>query len=367
MNTAPALIDEQPVQHIPGALEQVDADPKLILLGKVDRDDYLGQLSASVKTCENDIATKAGRDRIRSAAQSIRTRKAEIDRTRKSLTEHWRKQTAAVNEVGKDIIGRLDDLIEEVRAPVTAWEKAEEERIAEADGIIADLGSAKTVTYGSTSADVQERLERIRGINLNPEVLGVRLDMASEMQVEAVQSLTETVAALKADEERVAETERLRAEAAAEAERRLREERERIEAAERQAAEKAEAERLARAAEEAAEKARQEAEEQARREIEERERAAQAEIEAANARAAEAERAAAAERERVERLAREAGEREEAEAEAERQREADIAHRQQVIETAADALTALGLTKKLATAVVNEIASGTIPNVRVMF
>ena len=70
------------------------------------------------------------------------------------------------------------------------------------------------------------------------------------------------------------------------------------------------------------------------------------------------------------RIAREEAERAakaKAEEEAEAARKADIQHRQQVIDTAAEALTKLGLTKKLATAVVNEIASGTVPNVQVVF
>ena len=134
---ATAQLDDVPAENALAVLEQVDADPRLILLGKADRTAYMAQLRASVAVVDADIDTKAGRDRIKSAAQSIRTRKAEIDRARKGLTEHWRQQTAKVNEAGKVITADLDALIEEVRAPVTAWEKAEEARIAEADRIIA--------------------------------------------------------------------------------------------------------------------------------------------------------------------------------------------------------------------------------------
>ena len=363
---APAQAELIPEAEAIPVLAKVDADPKLLLLGKVDRAAYFAELKAEAAV-DADINTAKGRDAIKSAAQSIRTRKAAIDRTRKGLTEHWRNQTAAVNAVGKVLEAEYEELIEKVRAPVTAWEQAEEKRIAEADRIIADLTAAPTVTFGMTSADVQERLDRIRGINLNSEVLGVRTEMAEELKGDAVAALTQAVTDLKAQEAQAAELAQLRAEQErqriateqAEADRRAKE------AAE--AAAKAEAERLERAKVEAAEQAKRDAEEAAHREQEERDRAAQAEIDAANARAAEAERAAAAEKQRLADL--EAAQKAAADAEAQEKarREADIAHRQQVIEAAADALTSLGLTKKLAVAVVNEVAAGNVPNMEVRF
>lgn len=366
---APATADYVPVEDQAEytILPKVDEDPKLILLGKVDKASYMAELRASVAFQGSDVSTAKGRDAIKSAAQSIRTRKAAIDRARKGLTEHWRNQTAAVNAVGKVIEAELDELIDNVRAPVTAWEQAEERRIAEADLIIQTLTAAPTVTYGMTSADVQERLDRIRGMNLNPEVLGVRIDMATDLRDEAVAKLTEAVASLKAQEAQARELEQLRAEQAAAEERRQREEADRRAKEAAEAAAKAEAERLERAKVEAAEQARREAEEAARREQEAREAEARRQVEEAERRAEEAEREAAAERQRLADL--EAAQKAAADAAAaeKARREADIAHREKVIDTAAEALTGLGLTKKLATAVVNAIASGNVPAVSVQF
>ena len=348
-------------------VDQVDAEPKLLLLGKVDLDAYLKSLRPMVEPSELDLSTKAGRDRIVAKAASVRSRKAEFERTKLALTSHWRDQTAKVNAVGKTIAEKMGELAEEIRAPVTAWEEADKARQAEADRIIADLTAAPTVTFGMTSADVQERLDRIRGMNLNPEILGVRLDMAEDLKAEAVSALSKAFADLLAQEAQAAELAQLRAEQERQRIAAEQAEQERIakEAAERAA--KAEAERIERAKAEAAEQARRDAEAAAERERIERERAAQAEIDAANARAAEAERAAQAEVKRLADL--EAARKAAADAEAQEQarREADIAHREKVIDTAAEALTGLGLTKKLATAVVNAIASGNVPAVQVVF
>jgi hypothetical protein len=349
-------------------VDQVDADPKLLLLGKVDLDAYLTSLRPLVEPSELDLSTKAGRDRIVAKAASVRSRKAAFEKTKLGLTEHWRTQTAKVNATGKAIAERMDELAKEVRAPVTAWEEADKARQAEADRIIADLTAAPTVTFGMTSEQVQERLDRIRGMNLNAEVLGVRIEMATDLRDDAVAALTKAVADLKTNEARDAELAELRAEQERQRIAAQQAEQERIAKERAEAAAKAEAERIERAKVEAAEQAKRAAEEQARREQEERDRAAQAEIDAANARAAEAERLADMERQRIAaEREKEAREREAAEAE-QRRREADIAHRQQIIETAAEALTAIPLvTQKMARAIINEIASGNVPNVEVRF
>jgi hypothetical protein len=364
---APVQAELLPAEDAASLVAKVDENPTLILLGDVGITAYTAALRASVVMPDADTSTAKGRDAIKSAAQSLRSRKAAIDKRRLSLTEGYRAKVASINEVGKAITAEMDTLIEEVRAPVTAWEKAEEARKAEAEKIIGDLTNAPTVTFGMTSEAVQSRLDRIRGINLNPEILGVRLEMAEELKADAVAKLTQAVADLKAQEAQARELEQLRAEQAAAEERRQREEADRRAKEAAEAAAKAEAERLERAKAEAAEQAKREAEEAARREQEARDAEARRLVEEAEERAREAERVAAAERQRIADL--EAAQKAAADAEAaeKARREADLAHREQVIEAAAEALTALGMTKKLATAVVNAIAAGGVPNVEVRF
>ncbi|MGQ2942887.1 MAG: hypothetical protein ACT6Q7_02680 [Blastomonas fulva] len=394
MATAP-ITEEPPVAndgaepHKPDLLALVEERPARVLIGEVDPDAYVAALRASVEAKGLTPDTKTGLDQIKSEAHSIRSIKAGIDRTRKQLTEHWRNQTAKVNEAGKVIEGKLEALIEEVRAPVTKWEEAEKTRKAEADRIIATLEAAKLIRFGETSAIVQARLDEIRGMNLNDEVLGPRLEMAEDLKVEAVKDLQEAVTNLSAQEAQAAELEQLKRERDEMQRKAEQEAAERLAEQQRQEREKAEQERIARAAHEAADKARREAEqaaEQARRDAEEaaerkrqeeaaaaraaeeeRQRQAQAEIDAANRRAAEAEAAAKAERDRIAAEQRAREEAEAAEAEAQRKRDADLAHRQQVIDAAAEKLTELGLTKKLATSIIHAIEAGKVPAVSIKF
>lgn len=447
MATAP-ITEEQPVANDeaakPDLIALVEERPARILIGEVDPDAYVAALRASVEAKGLTPDTKTGLDQIKSEAHSIRTRKAAIDKTRTQLTEHWRNQTKKVNDAGKVITEKLDALIEEVRAPVTKWEEAEKTRKAEADRIIATLEAAKLIRFGETSATVQARLDEIRGMNLNDEVLGARLEMAEDLKAEAVGILQQAVTDLAAQEAQAAELERLRREKADAEARAEQAEAQRIAEQQRLEREKAEQERIAKAAQEAADKARREAEQaadKARREAEEAaERKRQEELVAAQqlenrrkyardvvdhikmvglgliggqtypypilireleekividdslgdmqedvrairdltlhnlkdaferhmerkqAEEAEAQRAA-------EQKARE--EAEAAAAEAKRQREADLAHRQQVIDTAVDALAGdngiPGLTRKLATSIIHAIDAGKVPAVSIKF
>lgn len=384
MATAP-ITEEQPAANdadTPDLIAIVEQDRGAVLTGKVDPDAYVAALRASVEAKSLTPDTKTGLDQLKSEAYDLRRLKASIDNRGKEMTEHWRKQTAVVNAARKVINEKLDSLIEEVRAPVTKWEEAEKKRKAEADRIIATLEAAKLVRFGETSETVQARLEEIRGMNLNDEVLGPRLEMADDLKAEVVAELTKAVADLAAQEAQAAELERLRKEKAEADARAEKEAAERLAEQQRQERERAEQERIAKAAEEAAERARVEAEQAAERKRQEeaaaalaaeqeRARQAQAEIDAANARAAEAERAAQAERDR---LAAEQRAREEAEAEAaeaQRKREADLAHRQQVIDAAVDALAGdngiPGLTRKLATSIIHAIDAGKVPSVSIKF
>ncbi|WP_066120321.1 hypothetical protein [Blastomonas sp. CCH2-A2] len=435
MATAP-ITEEQPAANdadTPDLIAIVEQDRGAVLTGKVDPDAYVAALRASIEAKGLTPDTRTGLDQIKSEAHSIRGIKAGIDRTRKQLTEHWRQQTAKVNEAGKVITEKLDALIEEVRAPVTKWEEAEKARKAEADRIIATLEAAKLIRFGETSETVQARLEEIRGMNLNDEVLGPRLEMAEDLKAEVVAELAKAATDLAAQEAQAAELERLRREKAEADARAEQAEAQRIAEQQRQERERAEQERIAKAAEEAAEAERRKAQEAAEQADRERQQAAQLledrrnyarqvvdhikmvglgmiggqtypypilireleekiaiddslgdmqddvrairdltlqNVKDAFERHLEREKLAEAERQReAEQRARE--EAEAAAAEAQRQREADLAHRQQVIDAAVDALAGdsgiPGLTRKLATSIIHAIEAGKVPAVSIKF
>lgn len=259
-------IEEEPVENTNDVIDivrRVEDNPALVLTDEKMFEAYYAHVEKQALSVEVDLSTSAGRDRIRSAASEIARKKTTFDKTRKDLTEDYRRKTATINAVGKLVVDRFAALQLRVRQPLTDYEEREEARKAEADLILANLRDAAIVRADETAEDVERRLERIRGINLNDELFGPRIEMAVDLRDDAVKALGEALARLKQQEADRAELERLR---------RVAREREEQEARERQEAEnrRAEEERLANVeriarqnAEAAAEKARREAEEAA--------------------------------------------------------------------------------------------------------
>lgn len=353
-------------------VRRVEDDPTIVLTDEKAFDAYFTHVEKEAMAAGTDISTEAARDRIKSAAYSIARKKTAIDNAGKALTEEWRRKTSIVNNARNVVKERFEGLRDRVRQPLTEWETREETRKAEADRLLDLFRNAAVVRADETADDVKARLDEIRGININDEILGPRTEMATDLREDAVKALTEALDRIRKAEAERAELERLRREAQERAETEARERRER-EAREVEERRMAEVERIAREnAEQAAERARKEdleaAERAQREELDRIEREKQAEIDAANERARKAEAEAQAERDRIarEEAAREA----EAKrvAEEQRRREADLEHRSNIMRAAKEALMeTAGLTEAKAKAVILQIAAGNVPSVIIHF
>lgn len=273
-------IEEEPAQPANDVIDivaKVEANPALVLTDEKMFEAYYAHVERQALDAGTDISTAAARDKIKSAAYEVARKKTTIDNAGKALTEDWRKKTATVNAVRKIATERFAALQLRVRQPLTDYEEREQARKVEADLILTNLRDAAIVRADETAEDVERRLERIRGINLNDELFGPRIEMAVDLRDDAVKALGEALSRLKQQEADRAELERLR---------RIAREREEQEARERQEAENRRAEEQRKAEEQrradaAAEQARKDAEEAADRARKEAEDAADAERRAA--------------------------------------------------------------------------------------
>ncbi|MDQ4421436.1 hypothetical protein OOT33_13495 [Sphingobium sp. DEHP117] len=253
----------EPANDVIDIVRKVEADPALALTDEKMFEAYYAHVEQQALSVKVDLSTSAGRDLIRSAASEIARKKTAFDRTRKELTEDYRRKTATINAVGKLVVDRFAALQLRVRQPLTDYEEREQARKMEADLILTNLRDAAIVRADETAEDVERRLGRIRGINLNDELFGPRIEMAVDLRDDAVKALGEALARLRQQEAERAELERLRR---ADAERQEREARERQEREDREAEEarqRDEAARIERERQEAADKARRDAEEAA--------------------------------------------------------------------------------------------------------
>jgi len=343
---------------------------------------------------KGDVSTGKGRSDIRSLAAEIRSSKANLVRLGKSLTEGWRDQTKAVNAECKVIEERLDDLAERVRAPLTAFENMEKERVADHERALAAIPDTSVDHASATAEELSNRLDYLRDYPTRDwqEFAQRAADAIAAEIARTEKSLTARVASdeeavrqeamrielerlraaeverekLAAEERRIAREEQLQREAA---------ERARIEAeAEAQKALQAERDRAARELREAAEAAKAERDAAERRDREASEALAAAERRRQeDAAKAERDRIAAEQKAQAERDAAVADERQRAiaQAKAERdeaaRREANVAHRRKINRDAMAPLLLIGLTEEQAQAVIVAIAKGEVPHVRIEY
>jgi hypothetical protein len=224
--------------------------------------EVVGQIRTAALAIVADAETAKGRKELRSVAYAVARSKTTLDNMGKELVAHLKEKAKRVDLIRKGIRDELDDLKNEVLAPVDVWDarvRAVEQRIEQ----IRNLGDVRI----DESADaIRVRLMRLeelneqefddmgRGEELAGEVATVRPLLVSAIR-EKEQREAEQAELAKLREEK-AKRDAEEARAKAEAERKAREQQIAAEAAERAKAE-------ARAAQEAAELRAKEAEERA--------------------------------------------------------------------------------------------------------
>ncbi len=338
---------------------------------------WLEKIRAEVTGHLPDLTTKKGRDAIASLAFKVRKSKTALDALGKQLVDELKDVPKRIDAERKRMRDTLDALAEEVRAPLTEWEAAEEARQQRHQQGIEWFRLRADENRDLDAAELRGTLEQVnaRAVDASWEEYEAE---AHRVKARALDALTQALAAREKYDAEQAELARLRA---AEAEREQKEREERIarEAAERA---KREAEAKAQAEREAAIRREQEAKAAAeRRELELKLQAEQAEKAAAQAKAdkiaaeqrAEQERLAAIEREKqAAEAARQAEIKRQADAKAAEEaevarREADKAHKTKINRAALAAFVAGGLSEECAKLAVTLIAKGEIPAIKIIY
>lgn len=339
-------------------------------------DPWLEKIRAEVTGEAPDLTTKKGRDAIATRAHKVGKAKVALDDIGKELVAKLKDVPKKIDAERKRMRDLLDALKEEVRAPLTAWEQAEDDRVQRHKDAIEGI-VALVVDSGEPAESIRAALAAVEAVAIGPEWEEFEPE-AARTKDKALTNLRDRLAArVKYDAEQ-AELARLRADAAAR-EQKDREERiarEAAEKAQREANERAQAERDAAARREAdalaaAETARLEAELADQRRIAaeqqaELDRAAAAERERVAAEQAEQDRIQVAEDARQAEIKRQADAKAAEEAEA-RRREEDKAHKASINRAALDAFVAGGMPEDCAKQAVTLIAKGLIPNIRITY
>lgn len=335
--------------------------------------ELLADIRQKASSLVPDVTTAKGRKEIASVAHAVARTKTYIDGLGKELTDQYKEIPKRIDANRKVLRDTLDALKDEVRAPLTQYEAAEEARVAALKERMTAFADAKQATAELPSTELEHYLQQIEAIAIDDswEEMTAQAGVAKDA---AVLHLRTTIEKAKEREAQAAELERLRqAQAAREQEDRERRIAEQAAAAEAQRQEQArlDAERREREARdreqqairdaEAAELARQQAE--ARR-IAEAEQAEQRRLQAEENARRQAEEAAAraAEQER-QRIAQEQARQQEEE----RRRAADVEHRRTIKNAILMDLMGLGIDEGKAINLIKHIASNKIDHLTINY
>ncbi|HAT2246340.1 TPA: hypothetical protein I8455_001021 [Aeromonas hydrophila] len=314
-----------------------------------------------------DITTAKGRKEIASVAHAVARTKTYLDGLGKEQTDKFKEIPKRIDANRKQIRDTLDALKDEVRAPLTQYEAAEEARVAALQSRLArlnELGSSASIEIAA--ADLQVMLQEVEQNAMDDswqellpqatvakELATKRLGeaLAARQKYESEQAELEQLRQKQAEQDRI-DRERLIVEQAAEQARREEENRQRLE---REAAQhrEQEAQRQAQVAQQAAEQARRDSEaaELARQQAEAN---AARQAEEAAARAAEQERQRIADEQR-QKAAEDAA------------RSADMEHRRTINNAILMDLMGLGIDEGKAINLIKHIASNKIDHLTINY
>ncbi len=126
------------------------------------------EAAARAEALTHDPSTAKGRKALRSLANTVSSKKAELDRQGLALTEAQRKEIAAVNAGRKLAEDRLAALRDEIKQPAEDWDAAEEVRIANHKQALNRL-DVNRADAGSTSEQVRHVLHDIENMSVGAE------------------------------------------------------------------------------------------------------------------------------------------------------------------------------------------------------
>lgn len=324
-----------------------------------------------------DMTTAKGRKEIKSFAYAISQTKTWIDDRGKDLVSEIKATVKVVDAERRRARDTLDDWRDEVRQPVTDWEKEEEERETFLQACLDELSTLGNLPTGASVEEIDAQITRVTCVVID-DTWGDREGLAGSTKEKILEHLQERRAdrlqfeeqqaeleaqrieneKIKAENERLAREKREAEEEAAEAER-VKQEAARAEE-DRKEVERQRKDREEHLKHEAAERATAEAEQKAQDERDRLEREKDEADERARLATEQAEKAAENERNRIaaEQLA---------EQEAAQKREANKRHRGKINSAAKRAFIDAGLSEESATAAVTAIASGQIPAVKISY
>jgi len=169
----------------------------------------LEEIRNKVALLEPDITTAKGRSEIKSMANKIARSKTLLDEVGKTLVAEWKAKAKIVDDSRKKMRDELDTLKEVTRAPLTEWERVEEERKAKIENGLNDLIAFQTIPHGASVQHIQDIIQEIESITVD-ESWGEYKERATAAQSFAYKNAMSRLEERKAYDQQQEEIQQLR-------------------------------------------------------------------------------------------------------------------------------------------------------------
>ncbi|MEW7159813.1 hypothetical protein VXQ00_04810 [Acinetobacter baumannii] len=173
-------------------------------------DELYERIAQEVRSHVPDVSTKKGRDAIGSLALKISKSKTLIEKCGKELVAEQKAQIKVIDDDRISIVKKFDLLRDEILAPRDAWEQAEKDRVAKHEESILSINFYKTaVIADKDSVWLKGVIRNVEEIVIDSSFEEFE-EQAKIAKYETLEFLRTTLAAREKYEAEQAELERLR-------------------------------------------------------------------------------------------------------------------------------------------------------------
>ena len=172
-------------------------------------DELYERIAQEVCSHVPDVSTKKGRDAIGSLALKISKSKTLIEKCGKELVAEQKAQIKVIDDDRISIVKKLDLLRNEVLAPRDAWEQAEKDRVAKHSQFISNIKVMYGLCFDLPSLEIKKAIDSLESLVVDSSLDEYEQE-AKLAKFETIEALRTALVAREKHEAEQAELERLR-------------------------------------------------------------------------------------------------------------------------------------------------------------
>lgn len=172
-------------------------------------DELYERIAQEVRSHVPDVTTKKGRDAIGSLAMKISKSKTLIEKCGKELVAEQKAQIKLIDDDRISIVKKFDLLRDEVLAPRDAWEQAEKDRVAKHSQFISNIKVMYGLCFDLPSLEIKKAIDSLESLVVDSSLDEYEQE-AKLAKFETIEALRTALVAREKHEAEQAELERLR-------------------------------------------------------------------------------------------------------------------------------------------------------------